>query len=372
MLLKDKGLVYSQRGEKRSQQGVHEIPLATWRLEPIGTSEEDTSETVRMAFLLEVRPIDKPETGGYGKPAEPQPGTTHFEHVADVVQNAHAVWSYCNVEELDIPRGAFKGVHSAAWAIINAVSSGNQRPPLSEERSIVPKGNRDGNETVQTHESFGMARISRHGAGGNGHFFGSQLQHSSSISLTIARASIRRDLSSEWYHQGDDLIEIEMTASQFTEILTTPNMGSGVPVSLRQVMGRSMPDVPPPPTMSELVSHDVQESLNEMERRLDKLTELLKAAAPKLGKKRFQEISDELGIARGRISSSIPFVHEQFMKSCQKTIADAKAEIEATVNIVTQHLGEQVLSGKLPVQLPKAPQLSDTIDIEGEASGGEN
>ena len=75
----------------------------------------------------------------------------------------------------------------------------------------------DGKDRV-THPAFGMARFSR--VSGDNRLYGSAVRHQHFISLCIMRGSYQHDLGRDWYHGGEELIEVFLSASQFAEMLT--------------------------------------------------------------------------------------------------------------------------------------------------------
>lgn len=188
---------YSQRGESRSQ--TTENRLCTYRLIPALLSK-NVNEIERLEFHLELRDAGIPEIGDCWV-KEPAPGSTRFEHVGFLVLNVHGVWSYCHLEAPDEPRGAGRTIASAAHGLINAVDTGHESPPLAETYKRE-ESRYDGHVQVQTHESFGLASLSHRGSSGDGSFFGSKVRHDNSVTLTVKRAEMHRDLSHEWYFGG--------------------------------------------------------------------------------------------------------------------------------------------------------------------------
>ena len=104
-------------------------------------------------------------------------------------------------------------------------------------------------EMRETHESYGNFSFHRiHGGRGATHLFGSHVEyHPVTIRLEIHRAErhFNKDLSSEHiYSHGQRLIEVEMSAAQFTDSITLMNHGEGIPCTIRYVGGAEMEDVP--------------------------------------------------------------------------------------------------------------------------------
>lgn len=102
----------------------------------------------------------------------------------------------------------------------------------------MAKNKKDGTHD-QKHPAYGMVSFSRvthsggaHGA--NNRLFGSSIDdHHTSIMLEIKEASVRHDLSRDWFFPDNTLIKVELSQVQFAELLTTMNAGSGIPCTIR-------------------------------------------------------------------------------------------------------------------------------------------
>ena len=97
--------------------------------------------------------------------------------------------------------------------------------PLEKHKVI------DNDVHVSEHPSYAMARFSRI-SGGYRSLFGSSIQSQQTITLTISKASHDRNYSNDYFHSKKEIIEIEMSANQFSELITSFTMGSGVPVTI--------------------------------------------------------------------------------------------------------------------------------------------
>lgn len=95
------------------------------------------------------------------------------------------------------------------------------------------------------HPSFGMLSFSR-AHGGHSNLFGSSIQHRDTIHMVLKEGTVSRDLNEDWYFGGPEIVEVEMSQSQFAELITSMNMGSGVPCTIKFIKGhlnRRMPYV---------------------------------------------------------------------------------------------------------------------------------
>ena len=87
-------------------------------------------------------------------------------------------------------------------------------------------------EKKEKHPSYGMLGFSRR-QGSKTNLFGSSIQHQNTISMTLRQGEMHRGLNTDWFFGGDVIVEVEMSQAQFAEAITSMNMGSGVPVTIR-------------------------------------------------------------------------------------------------------------------------------------------
>ena len=87
----------------------------------------------------------------------------------------------------------------------------------------------------RSHPSYGMMCFSRI-TGGDPHLFGTSIKHNDKISLVLRTAEYDRSLNQNWYYGKKELFEVEMSYTQFVELITHMNMGSGVPVTIKRIL----------------------------------------------------------------------------------------------------------------------------------------
>jgi len=181
-----------------------------------------------------------------------------------------------------------------------------------------------------THPSYGMLSFSRR-TGGKTPLFGSSIEHSDTIAMTLRHGEITRGLNTDWYYGDKTIAEVEMSYSQFAECITSMNMGSGVPVTIRwtEKDGRITP--------CDFVNKKEQFQ-NELKERLDEANEISKSLAKEvseifdkktLNKSDKQEIMNKINHMIAQVSSNVSFTYDCFNEQMDKTVAEAKGEIEA-------------------------------------------
>ncbi|MBO5435904.1 hypothetical protein J6A31_08930 [bacterium] len=183
----------------------------------------------------------------------------------------------------------------------------------------------------ETHPSYGMLSFHRcHG--GDTALFGSSIKHSNTIRLTLSEGSLERTLNSDFYMSDSKIIEVEMSLSQFTEAITSMNMGSGVPVTIR--WKRAEGSIEPCPFIDkhDLFEKELNDNIEKANQQSEELiTEIAKLFAEKksLTKKDKEAIMARLYNLKNTIGSDREFVYSQFNEQMSKSILEAKGEIEA-------------------------------------------
>lgn len=228
----------------------------------------------------------------------------------------------------------------------------------------------------ETHESYGMLQISRSQYGGAVSLFGSSIKHSNVIRLRVSTGEVSRSLNSDFYLASpmtkDTFVEVEMSYSQFAEAITSLNMGSGVPVTIRQ-QGEHRFERPPfvdKETQFKTEYMDKAENLLSSVQHGMEIVDGLLAQKKPLNKADKEEISSVLGNTLRVLTDSMPFLQKRFMEQMEKTSQEAKAEVEAFVQnklnqIAIAAIGEnQNLLSEYHEEYLKLDQSADGYDEE--------
>ncbi|WP_373262136.1 hypothetical protein [Hungatella hathewayi] len=182
-----------------------------------------------------------------------------------------------------------------------------------------------------SHPSYGMLAFSRR-TGGKNHLFGSSIEHNDVIAMTLRHGEITRELNTDWYYGDKIIAEVEMSYSQFAEAITSMNMGSGVPVTIRRTEkdGR-IPDC-------DFINKRVQfedEFADKMDRVNQEMEVLLKEVSKLFSEKKNISQTDRkyilsvLTSIQSEVTSNTKFAYECFNEQMDKTVMEAKGEIEA-------------------------------------------
>jgi len=203
-----------------------------------------------------------------------------------------------------------------------------------------------------------MARFTRV-SGGSGRFFGSAVRDSGThIRLTISRGCVEHDLGRDWYCGKDELIEVSLSPAQFVELLTTMNVGSGVPCTIGFIQGEGQIDDPPDTgTESEKCRDYFKEKMEQTAAGLRDLHNRVAELAEKLKLKRGEqkEMLAAVDNLVQEVESNMPFYYNQFDNAVGKREAQARANIDAATTLVLQRLGFQKLE-EMQDALADAPE----------------
>lgn len=208
----------------------------------------------------------------------------------------------------------------------------------------MPEGER------QNHPSYGLVQFSRINRGGSTPLFGSSIEHSQTIVLRIKQATLERGLHHDWYYDRGEIIEVEMSQSQFAEAITSMNMGSGVPVTIRWIKGIGKIEESPFHNQRLQFEEEFKEDMEEISSRSDALLDLAKdmlesKKAPTKAER--ERLYNMLAGLKQHLASNMPFIQSSFNEAMDKTVMEAKGEIEAFVHNKVNSLGIQGLQAEM-------------------------
>ena len=182
-----------------------------------------------------------------------------------------------------------------------------------------------------SHPSYGTLAFRRR-TGGATPLFGSSIEHRDTISMTLYHADITRGYHEDWISGNREIAEVEMSYSQFAEAITSMNMGTGVPVTIRflEKEGKIPPCdfVDKRKQFTQEFSEKRQEISEKSQQVLNEVSELF-SQKKALTKAEKDEIIRKLNWLNMNIGTNLDFIANQFNEQMDKTITEAKGEIEA-------------------------------------------
>jgi hypothetical protein len=208
-------------------------------------------------------------------------------------------------------------------------------------------------EFERAHPSYGLVSISRiTGGSGARRLFGSPLaNHYGTIRLSIGTAKWIHGLHHDRYYGSlrGEHIEVEMSAAQFADMITSLNMGSGTPCTIRCLAGVQIPSPPEHATEAEHIRDNFEGSLDKYKAKARTYRKKIEELTTKLSTKAKDEIRIALDVIEDQLSSNVPFVVKQFQEATTRITSAAKTEVDAFVTGVVRAAGlEAIAGGKLP------------------------
>jgi hypothetical protein len=198
-----------------------------------------------------------------------------------------------------------------------------------------------------SHPSYGLIKFVRGTCGGKGaRLFGSSIDSPAVITLSIDHAEVTQEYNRDWHYARSKIVEVDLSPSQYAELLTTMNVGSGVPCTIKYIenIGR----IAPPPVQENLAQRtktDFKHKTAEISNKLDGLkryTDVL-LEGKTVGKGQVRELADKIDMAITEIKHNLPYILEQFEEHTDKMVTVAKAEMDAFVTCVVEKTGLEKL-----------------------------
>lgn len=187
-------------------------------------------------------------------------------------------------------------------------------------------------EETYTHPAFGMLGFHRV-TGGDKALFGSSINHNDRIMMTLKHGEEHRSLSRDWYSARGIIAEVEMSYSQFAECITAMNVGDGVPCTIRFTeRDGNIPMIAENNSKREQFinefSETIEKAMEQVQQQIDNIQASIDGKR-NLGVKDRQEIVSQLNQVKMNIGCNLDFCANQFNKQMDKTVCEAKGEIEA-------------------------------------------
>lgn len=197
-------------------------------------------------------------------------------------------------------------------------------------------------DVEERHESYGLVHISR--VQGGRRLFGSSVNHQHYFVLRILRG--RRVMTTHGENYWDDhrvpIVEIALSPAQFVEMITSQNLGSGVPCTLMDVEG--VPMDPTPDNSGSEIKMTVEMFEDRLVEMVDELREHDKNLHKLLEKKTFnkddkEQIQRVVTKVRRLMDDSAPHAMKLMGEHTEKLIAKGKMELDAFIQLAINRAG---------------------------------
>lgn len=215
-----------------------------------------------------------------------------------------------------------------------------------------------------SHPSYGTLLFNR-AYGGKTPLFGSSIEHSNVITMELRHADITRGSNRDDIFGNKPIVKVEMSYSQFAEAITSFGQGTGIPVTIRYTEKDGK--IPPCDFVSkrEQFTGEFKEQTNktmkESKELINEVTELF-SSKKTLTKADKENILKKLNMLNYDIGSNIGFIADQFNEQMNKTVMEAKGEIES----FCQNKINAIASASLVEHREEILKLENPVDIESE------
>ena len=191
-------------------------------------------------------------------------------------------------------------------------------------------------EKTKTEDYMGMVSWARSCNASSRNLFGTEIKTNNPITLRINKAEEIRDLSRNWYHSLEQIVEIEMSPVQWAEFLTSGNT-SGVPCTIRYIGGQKMSD----PKETEIFN-DYNEEVEEHFDKFKEIEDVVKSAIDSKKPMGLKDLNSLLCKIQNAISN-VDFVKDSFKEDMNEIVGKAKAEFNAYVENRVHEIGIETI-----------------------------
>lgn len=189
-----------------------------------------------------------------------------------------------------------------------------------------------------THPTFGMVSFSKVSSGGGTPFYGSDLKHNEFISLRINGSSLERSLTSDYYVEEERIVEVRMTKSQFSELLTCMN-SEGTPCTIEFIKDKTIPKLPKMKTRRGYVRSSFKERMDEFSETLKAQSKLAKEIITKktLSKLDQENLGRAIASLFTQVQDNIPYFLDCFDESMEEILVEVKSQITQSIKEKTEY-----------------------------------
>jgi len=196
------------------------------------------------------------------------------------------------------------------------------------------------------HEAFGQVSISRVSCSGNVPFYGSELPQNHYIQLEICPSELNRNLTDDRYHAGyNPIIKVRMSASQFSEMITSLNMGGGTCCTIESIQGKRVKELPKLESRKEFVHKKFDQRMkmfaDSIRGKQQEAKNLVKKKT--LSNEDMRQLQNHLDWMTGEIEKNIPYFAKCFQETMDDVVFEAKLEVENAIQHKLNVLGLQSL-----------------------------
>lgn len=223
--------------------------------------------------------------------------------------------------------------------------------PAERAREKVVNEGTAHERVTSDHDAFGRLTLAR-SQGSQVAMFGSALKHVSYVSIELARCRVDRHLNRDWIFGDDTIVRLRMSEAQWARFVASSGMGEGTPCTLEYAPARGTPVKRMPELIMDPIKKTHEDEVRKAARQASEgvraaeaaVREMLKPGA-KSTKKDLEALLDKLRAAGDHFEGNMGFAQESFVGAMERTVEDAKTEVEAFVGTVATRTGLEALRG---------------------------
>ncbi len=212
---------------------------------------------------------------------------------------------------------------------------------------------------IVKHESFGMLRVVK--ATGGMSLFNSPIDGGGAICIEISTAEVDRHLNHDWVHPRERLIEVWLSPLQWAEAITTGMNTEGVPCTLHAVAGKRMERCPQKDIKGQFeaeVSKGFEERMTDVVE-ADKLISEMLSSKGSIKKSDLKKAYDILNRGIRHFESNMNYTEKCFTESVDRTVLEAKQQIDHYVNTTIQKFGIEAMQELQSVKLVELQTITE-------------
>lgn len=200
-------------------------------------------------------------------------------------------------------------------------------------------------EEIIQHPAFGQVSFTRVQTNRKTPFYGSELSVDHYIELRVHTSELLRNLTDDRYHAKERILELRLTPNQFSELITSMNIGDGVPCTLEKYNGNRIQDIEFAESRKDFTHRQFQERMKQFANKLSENRNIAKRLIAKktLSKEDQKALEWQIDWIIQETSSNIPFFAECFQEQMDKVVLEAKSEVEAAILHKITTLGLEAL-----------------------------
>lgn len=225
------------------------------------------------------------------------------------------------------------------------------------------------------HPAFGVFRVNRSTCGEHP-LFGSSILHRDVITLTVAHASMHRELHNDWVSMDKPIVQFEMSYSQFMEAVCNMTSGTGTPCTL----GFTEHDGKIPKChfidKKQEFQDEFRKKINDINKLANGLYDEVKElfdTKKNISKADRNEILAKIDKIINYLPQSTEFAQSQFAEQMDQTAKEARGEIENffqnKINAIASGALHENINQLLETKAPNIPEICQT---EGENESHED